>query len=77
MVRDIHGLWPFSFHIMSVWCSHEKGGNKYVDTVHIGVIGIDIICRSVSINRTCSDMAGNAGTGDHDIWRHHDHTEHL
>lgn len=62
---------------MSVWCSHEKGGNKYVDIVHISVIGVDPVCNVVNHNRANCDLAFNSGTGDHDIWRHHDHTEHF
>lgn len=54
-----------------------KGGNRYVDTVHISIIGVDPVCNVVDYNGADSDLAFNAGISNHDIWRHHDHTKHF
>ena len=41
--------------------------------MYIGTASAGLICRLVSINRTCSNLASYAGTCFNDHRRHHDH----
>lgn len=45
-----------------------KGGNKYADTLHISVIGINFVCSLTGGIRFGCIMASNNCIGDHDIW---------